>query len=191
MLCRASKKKFDEDAGFKTRARETVTRLQGGDEASLAAWRRICAASRLEFEKIYERLGVTIQERGESFYNPRLPGVVEELGKAGILEESDGAKVVWTDEDREKVPPLMVQKSDGGFGYARCGCLSLCFAFVMSMHSICAGEPEVRLVHQRLVDKGGPRASATGDGAEERRRLRSSKVLLSVPLAPDMSMHNV
>jgi arginyl-tRNA synthetase len=63
---------------------------------------------------------VTLQERGESFYNPQLPGVVEELAGLGIVEESEGAQVVWTDDDRKNVPPLMVQKGDGGFGYARC-----------------------------------------------------------------------
>lgn len=115
-LYRESKAKFDEDDAFKTRAREAVTRLQGGDEESLAAWRRICAASRKEFEALYERLDVAVTERGESFYNPLLPGVVEALSAAGILEDSDGAKVVWV--DREKLPPVMVQKRDGGFGYA-------------------------------------------------------------------------
>jgi arginyl-tRNA synthetase len=56
------------------RAREAVTRLQAGDEACLAAWRSICAASRKEFAAIYDRLGVTLTERGESFYNPMLKG---------------------------------------------------------------------------------------------------------------------
>lgn len=48
--------------------------LQSGDEQCVAAWQRICAASRREFEAIYKRLGVTLQERGESFYNPMLKG---------------------------------------------------------------------------------------------------------------------
>ncbi len=48
---------------MQTRARECVTRLQSGDEAFLAAWRRICAASRREFEAIYKRLDVTLQVR--------------------------------------------------------------------------------------------------------------------------------
>jgi arginyl-tRNA synthetase len=60
-----------------------------------------------------------MQERGESFYNPVLSNVVEALTEAGIVEVTEGAKVVWTEEDHEKAPPLMVQKSDGGFGYAR------------------------------------------------------------------------
>lgn len=47
---------------------------QSGDEECLAAWGRICAASRKEFQAIYDRLGVTLNERGESFYNPMLKG---------------------------------------------------------------------------------------------------------------------
>ncbi len=50
-----------------------------GDEGSLKKWQAICAASRKEFAAIYERLGVNVEERGESFYNPMLKGVVEEL----------------------------------------------------------------------------------------------------------------
>jgi hypothetical protein len=48
--------------------------MQSGDEECLAAWGRICAASRKEFQAIYDRLGVTLNERGESFYNPMLKG---------------------------------------------------------------------------------------------------------------------
>jgi len=47
----------------------------------------------VEFELIYERLGVTVQERGESFYNPLLAPLVSELMASGVAEESDGAKV--------------------------------------------------------------------------------------------------
>ena len=72
VLYRAAKARFDEDEAFKTRAREAVTRLQGGDPAALEAWGRICGASRAEFQKIYDRLGVELEERGESFYNPFL-----------------------------------------------------------------------------------------------------------------------
>ncbi len=48
------------------------------------------------FSAIYARLGVTLQERGESFYNPRLREAVEELQAMGVAEESEGAVVVWT-----------------------------------------------------------------------------------------------
>eukprot|EP00892_Ulva_mutabilis_P000069 jgi/Ulvmu1/10062/UM006_0009.1 len=116
-LYKASKARFDKDEGFKTRSREAVTKLQSGDPESLKAWGRICEASRREFDAIYRRLDVKLEERGESFYNPQLPATVEALAERGIIADSDGAKVVWT-ERKDGVPPLMVQKSDGGFGYA-------------------------------------------------------------------------
>lgn len=59
-VCRASKKRFDAEEDFKTRAREMVTRLQSGEPAVTRAWQRICAASRKEFQALYDRLGVTL-----------------------------------------------------------------------------------------------------------------------------------
>eukprot|EP00878_Enallax_costatus_P002829 GHUV01003021.1.p1 GENE.GHUV01003021.1~~GHUV01003021.1.p1 ORF type:complete len:672 (+),score=213.86 GHUV01003021.1:232-2016(+) len=114
-LYRAAKKRFDEEEDFKTRAREAVTKLQSGDLQSVAAWQRICAASRREFEAIYTRLGVMLQERGESFYNPMLKDTIDELKSKGVAELSDGATCVFV-EGQEI--PLIVQKSDGGYGYA-------------------------------------------------------------------------
>jgi arginyl-tRNA synthetase len=114
-LYRAAKARFDAEEDFKERAREAVTKLQGGDEASLQAWRRICAASRKEFDAIYARLGVELTERGESHYNPMLESVVNELAEKGVAVESEGAMCVFV-EGHEA--PLIVRKRDGGFGYA-------------------------------------------------------------------------
>ena len=93
MGIRAAKERFDADDDFKTRARIAVTKLQNGEEAYLAAWRRICEASRKEFDAIYRRLDVELIERGESFYNPYLTPLVEELKSQGIVIESEGANV--------------------------------------------------------------------------------------------------
>lgn len=90
---RAAKERFDEDEEFKTRARIAVTKLQNGEEAYLNAWKRICEASRKEFDAIYGRLDVKLTERGESFYNPLLQPLVEELKSQGIVVESEGANV--------------------------------------------------------------------------------------------------
>ena len=67
-----SKKKFDEDAVFKTTSREEVVRLQSGEEDSVKAWKALCSISRKGFQEIYDLLDVHIEERGESFYNPIL-----------------------------------------------------------------------------------------------------------------------
>lgn len=59
----------------------------------MQTWKRICEASRDEFDAIYQRLDVKLLWRGESFYNPMLRPLVEELEERGIAEDSDGAKV--------------------------------------------------------------------------------------------------
>lgn len=59
----------------------------------MQTWKRICEASRNEFNAIYQRLDVKLLWRGESFYNPMLRPLVEELEERGIAEDSDGAKV--------------------------------------------------------------------------------------------------
>ncbi|TVP64322.1 MAG: arginine--tRNA ligase [Nodularia sp. (in: Bacteria)] len=118
---RKAKQRFDEDEVFQETARQEVVRLQAGAEDTLHAWKLLCEQSRKEFQIIYDLLDVQVIERGESFYNPQLPSVVEDLAKSGLLVENQGAKVVFLEgfTNREGEPmPLIVQKSDGGYNYA-------------------------------------------------------------------------
>lgn len=118
---RESKKRFDEDEQFRTRAKKKVVSLQGGDQDALAAWNRICDISRKAFEEVYNILDVKIHERGESFYNPFLKGVVEELEEKELIKEDNGAKCIFLDgfTNREGDPlPMIIQKSDGGYNYS-------------------------------------------------------------------------
>ncbi|MEB3177406.1 MAG: arginine--tRNA ligase [Synechococcus sp.] len=118
---REAKKRFDEDESFQTTSREEVVKLQGGEATSLKAWGLLCDQSRREFQKIYDRLDIRLQERGESFYNPRLLAVVNDLKASGLLVVDDGAGCVFLEgvTGKEGKPlPLIVQKSDGGFNYA-------------------------------------------------------------------------
>ena len=81
----------------------------------------LCDQSRREFQVIYNLLDIKLTERGESFYNPLLPAVVEDLTNLGLLVESEGAKCVFVDgfTNKEGEPlPLIVQKTDGGYNYA-------------------------------------------------------------------------
>lgn len=91
---RAAKKRFDESESFQKRSRQAVVALQSGDSDTVKAWEVLCEASRVEFQQIYDRLGVRLEERGESFYNPMLEGVVSELIEQGIAEEREGAMCV-------------------------------------------------------------------------------------------------
>jgi arginyl-tRNA synthetase len=112
---RQAKARFDSDPAFQVSSREEVVKLQGGDPVSLKAWTLLCEQSRREFQLIYDRLGIALTERGESFYNPFLPAVVADLRSAGLLVEDAGAECVFLASDK---PPVIVQKSDGGFNYA-------------------------------------------------------------------------
>lgn len=110
-----SKTRFDSDEEFKKRAYACVVLLQNGSEDSLKAWKLICDVSRKEFQKIYDRLDVRLVERGESFYQKRMESIVVELTKGGFLEEDEGRKIMWG-ENNEGIP-LTIVKSDGGFTY--------------------------------------------------------------------------
>jgi arginyl-tRNA synthetase len=97
--------------------RSELVKLQQGDDENRRIWQRCVDLSIEEFSKIYDRLGVRFDfQLGESFYNPELPRVVQELLERGLAEISDGAVVVW---DRTLGgDPFIIRKSDGGFGYA-------------------------------------------------------------------------
>lgn len=117
---RASKKRFDEDPDFKKRAQLQVVKLQGGDEVALAAWEMICDISKQSYQQIYDLLDITLTDRGESFYNRYLPGVVADLEKRAMITVSDGAKCIYLEgyENRDGNPlPIIIQKSDGGYNY--------------------------------------------------------------------------
>ncbi len=109
---------------FAARARRRVVRLQSGDEETLRLWRELVGLSKVYFNKVYTKLGVTLTDddlAGESTYNAMLGDVCEELESKGIAEISDGALCVFLEgfTGREDKPlPLIVRKSDGGYGYA-------------------------------------------------------------------------
>ncbi len=121
VLYKKAKQRFDEDPVFQESARQEVVKLQAQDPESIKAWQLLCNQSRREFQVIYDRLNIQITERGESFYNPYLAAVVEDLRATRLLVESDGAQCVFLDgfTNRNGDPlPLIIQKTDGGYNYA-------------------------------------------------------------------------
>ncbi|KAL9184247.1 hypothetical protein ACHAXT_002333 [Thalassiosira profunda] len=110
-----AKQRFDESAEFKKVSQLNVVALQAGDPECRKIWQVLCDVSRKEFEKVYNRLDITVEECGESFYNDKIPPVVDEFLERGMLSvEEGGAKCVFV--PKFKIP-LMLQKSDGGYGY--------------------------------------------------------------------------
>ncbi len=113
-------------------AKQELVKLQAGDAENVAVWKDMIRVSQVQFDTIYGRLGVKFDHAlGESFYNPWLGEVVNDLLARGIARESEGAVGVFSDDtlppkqdpflvnrDGEwAADPALVRKSDGGFNY--------------------------------------------------------------------------
>jgi len=109
-----AKKKFDSDANFKKTAQLKTVDLQKGDPDARKAWEFICQISRENFEKVYKKLGVSLYECGESFYDDLCRKIVAQLEKENIVIEDQGAKIIRVEGFKT---PMIIVKSDGGIGY--------------------------------------------------------------------------
>ncbi|MFZ9935430.1 MAG: arginine--tRNA ligase [Luteolibacter sp.] len=122
-----------EDPAVLEACKAELVKLQGGDAENLAIWQECIEVSKLGLDQIYQTLDVKFDHwLGESFYNDRLPGLVEELLAMGIARESQGAVCIFSDgakkpeedpfmvhkEDGWTDNPAIVRKADGGFLYA-------------------------------------------------------------------------
>jgi len=108
------------DAARAEEARQATAALQKGRAGYLALWKHFVAVSRTAIEQEYEDLGVTFDLwKGEADADPLIPEMAADLAEKGLIEESDGAKIirVMKDGDKKKIPPLMLFKSDGGVTY--------------------------------------------------------------------------
>jgi len=107
------------DETVREQARQELVKLQAGDEENLKIWREMIALSEKQFDEVYSRLGVKFdQTLGESFYNPRLKSLVDELVAKGVARESEGAIAIFFDDISQlKAHPALIRKSDGGFNY--------------------------------------------------------------------------
>jgi arginyl-tRNA synthetase len=120
----AARRKFDASPQFQERSRRRVVLLQSGDEGTLRLWQLLVTESTRYFMAIYERIDVRLTGSdfvGESAYNDDLDSVVAELDRLGLLRDSDGAQCVFPTgfTGRDGAPlPLIIRKSDGGYGYA-------------------------------------------------------------------------
>ena len=106
----------EEDGVWKEDCKRELVKLQQGDEANLALWKKFIDISIGEFDRMYAKLGVKFDTyRGESYYNDTMPGVVRRLVEMGLAVESEGALVV--NLEAEKLGVAIVRKSDGGYNY--------------------------------------------------------------------------
>jgi arginyl-tRNA synthetase len=123
-LYKAARKLFDSDEEFKTRARRRVVDLQAGDPHTLGIWQKFVDESKIYFFSVFEKLDMEIRDPdivGESGYNDMLAETCRLLEESGVAVRSEGALCVFFDDIKGpdgNLVPLIVQKSDGGYGYA-------------------------------------------------------------------------
>jgi arginyl-tRNA synthetase len=103
-------------ADLEEAARAETARLHAGDPENRALWEQFMPHCLGALHAIYQRLGVRFDvELGESFYDPMLAGVVQDLEVKAIAQSSEGATVVFVAGNKT---PFMIRKSDGAYNYA-------------------------------------------------------------------------
>src|SRR5438445_503048 len=94
--------------------RQETAKLHAGDPENVRLWQTFMPWCLEEIDRIYRRLDVHFDHtHGESFYNPRLPGVVQSVLQRGIAREGKGGAVIIGTEAQ----PAIIRKSDGAFTY--------------------------------------------------------------------------
>src|SRR6266404_4966240 len=107
------------EATVREACRQELVKLQSGDKENTDIWNECVALSMQDFEHVYDLLDIHYDiQCGESFYNDKLPGVVDRLLKSKIAQISEGAVVVFFPDVPELADkPSIIRKSDGGFNY--------------------------------------------------------------------------
>jgi len=108
------------DPSVREACRQELVKMQSGDAENLSIWKQCVDLSMGDFERAYELLDIHYDiQRGESFYNDRLPKLVERLLKSGLAEISEGAVCVFFRDIPELADkPCIIRKRDGGYNYA-------------------------------------------------------------------------
>src|SRR5947199_1898969 len=119
-IYKETNEKATSDPQVREACRQELVKLQAGDKENIDIWNECVAFSMQDFEHVYRLLDIRFDiQCGESFYNDRLPGVVDRLLKSGIAEISEGAVCVFFRDIPQLLDrPCIIRKRDGGFNYA-------------------------------------------------------------------------
>jgi arginyl-tRNA synthetase len=172
-LYKAARKKFDSDEEFKTRARRRVVDLQAGEPHTLAMWQKFVDESKIYFFSVFDKLDMEIRDPdivGESGYNDMLAETCRLLEESGVAVRSEGALCVFFDDvkgpDGSPVP-LIVQKSDGGYGYAATDLSAIRDrVFHLKADTLLYVVDARQALHFKMVFETARRAGWLGDGVQ-------------------------
>ena len=107
-------KEAEKDESLISEGREWFVKLENGDKEARDIWQKCVDISLLEFEKVYQTLGVHIDYiHGESFYEKMLPEITKKIIDKKITKKSEGAVIV----ELPDMPPAMLQKTNGTTTY--------------------------------------------------------------------------
>jgi len=109
------------DPDFLSKARIATVELQNGNPQYLLLWKHILEVSIKDLKLNYEKLDVVFDEwKGESDSQPFIPPLIEKMVSEGHAYRSQGALVVDVSDpsDKSELPPLILNKSDGGVLYS-------------------------------------------------------------------------
>ena len=110
-------KEAETNESLNDEARSYFKKIEDGEAESVALFEWFKELTLQNVARIYRLLDVHFDSwAGESFYNDQLEGVVNELSAAGLLRESEGAKIV--DLQAYDMPPCIILRSDGASLYA-------------------------------------------------------------------------
>ncbi|MCP3766275.1 MULTISPECIES: arginine--tRNA ligase [Streptomyces] len=172
-LYKTARKLFDSDEEFKTRSRRRVVDLQAGDPHTLSIWQKFVDESKLYFFSVFEKLDMEIQDAdivGESGYNDMLAETCRLLEESGVAVRSEGALCVFFEDvlgpDGKQVP-LIVQKSDGGYGYAATDLSAIRDrVFHLKADTLLYVVDARQALHFKMVFETARRAGWLGDGVK-------------------------
>ncbi len=113
--------KFHEEAeknpALNDEARAWFAKMEQGDEEALKIWQWFKDISLIEYKRTYDLLGMDFDYYlGESFYRDKTEDVVKRITDAGLLKDSEGAKIV--DLEEYNMAPCLILKNDGSSIYA-------------------------------------------------------------------------
>lgn len=104
----------EKDKTLEDEARDWFAKLEKGDEEAKKIWQECVDISLKEFNRVYEMLGVKIDNAyGEAFYVPMLPEIIKEIRAKKIVKESQGAMII----ELPGLTPAMLLKTDGATTY--------------------------------------------------------------------------
>ena len=112
--------KAKEDENYLEEARLMTLKFQEGTPGLMALWNAIMKISKTDIKRVYDRLNTTFDIwEGESDGSKYIPEMTAYLNSLGLVEESNGAKVIYVNEENDdhEVPPLILEKSNGSASY--------------------------------------------------------------------------